>query len=72
VCEGVTIHISPRQQEIIAMLAEGVPVKCIGARLDPAITEHTVRMQVRLIADKLPGHEKPLLRILRWHFSKAA
>ncbi len=43
--------LTPREREILSMLAEGLPNKVIAARL--AISEHTVKTHLEAIFDKL-------------------
>jgi DNA-binding NarL/FixJ family response regulator len=43
--------LTPREREILSMLAEGLPNKLIAARL--AISEHTVKTHLEAIFDKL-------------------
>jgi DNA-binding NarL/FixJ family response regulator len=46
-----TPALTPREQEILAMLAEGLPNKSIAARL--GISDHTVKTHLEAIFDKL-------------------
>jgi DNA-binding CsgD family transcriptional regulator len=49
-------HLSARQQEVIALIAEGPPAKGIGARL--GIAEATVRNHIRAILLELGCHSQ--------------
>jgi DNA-binding NarL/FixJ family response regulator len=48
---GLPIHLSPREAEVLALLAEGAPNKAIARRLD--ISVHTVKFHVAAILVKL-------------------
>jgi DNA-binding NarL/FixJ family response regulator len=43
--------LTPREQEILGMLAEGLPNKAIASRL--GISDHTVKTHLEAIFDKL-------------------
>jgi DNA-binding NarL/FixJ family response regulator len=64
--------LSPRQEQIAALLAQGYSPKQIALRLTPAVTESTVRAQIHLAGHRLPGEGKPVLRIIRYDLSKTA
>jgi DNA-binding CsgD family transcriptional regulator len=49
--EGPTVHLSPREAEVLALLAEGAPNKVIARRLD--ISVHTAKFHVAAILVKL-------------------
>ena len=49
--EGPVIHLSPREAEVLALLAEGAPNKVIARRLD--ISVHTAKFHVAAILVKL-------------------
>jgi DNA-binding CsgD family transcriptional regulator len=51
-----TSNLTPRQQEVIELIAEGVPAKVIAARL--AIAEVTVRQHIRAILLELGCHSQ--------------
>lgn len=61
---------SKRQLDIMALLAEGHSASKVGGLLRPALKEATVRMEIRFIADKIPGESRPIVKILRWHFGQ--
>ena len=48
---AVTVPLTPREREVLALLAEGLANKAIAPRL--GITEHTVKAHVAAIYDKL-------------------
>lgn len=66
----MTIHLTPRQREIMQHLGDGVGIPEIALKM--CISPHTVRFQLRLIADKVPGESKPRHRILRWWFERVS
>lgn len=49
--ESPPVHLSPREAEVLALLAEGAPNKAIARRLD--ISVHTVKFHVAAILVKL-------------------
>jgi DNA-binding CsgD family transcriptional regulator len=49
-------HLTPRQQEVIELIAEGVPAKVIAARL--GVAEVTVRNHIRAILLELGCHSQ--------------
>lgn len=49
--ESVAVHLSPREAEVLALLAEGAPNKVIARRLD--ISVHTAKFHVAAILVKL-------------------
>jgi DNA-binding NarL/FixJ family response regulator len=51
-CDALT----PRQQQVLELLADGVPAKVIAARL--AVAEATVRNHIRAIRDALETHSQ--------------
>jgi PAS domain S-box-containing protein len=54
--EGPTPRLTPRQREILTLLAEGNPVKTVAYRL--GLTETTVRNHVRLLLLALDAHSQ--------------
>jgi DNA-binding NarL/FixJ family response regulator len=48
---GGTPRLTPREQEILAMLAEGLPNKAIASRL--GISDHTVKTHLEAVFEKL-------------------
>ncbi len=59
--------LTPREREVLGLLAEGVPAKMIARRL--GITEATVRNHIRMILLELDAHSQleALARARRWH-----
>jgi DNA-binding NarL/FixJ family response regulator len=53
---GPNLYLTPRQQEVIELIAEGVPAKVIAARL--GIAEVTVRNHIRAILLELGCHSQ--------------
>jgi DNA-binding NarL/FixJ family response regulator len=53
---GSPPQLTPRQREILCLLAEGVPVKTIAGRL--GLTEATVRNHIRLLFLALGAHSQ--------------
>ena len=53
---GPNSHLTPRQQEVIELIAEGVPAKVIATRL--GIAEVTVRNHIRAILLELGCHSQ--------------
>lgn len=53
---GPPPHLTPRQREILSLLAEGQPVKTISRRL--SLTEATVRNHVQLLFVALGAHSQ--------------
>jgi DNA-binding CsgD family transcriptional regulator len=53
---GPSSHLTPRQQEVIELIAEGVPAKVIAPRL--GIAEVTVRNHIRAILLQLGCHSQ--------------
>lgn len=51
-----------RQREVVALIAEGLTYRQIGARL--GIQDRTVRMHVEYIARTLSGRGPPLYRVI--------
>ena len=49
-------NLTPREREVLALLAEGLPNKAISDRLD--ITEHTVKFHVNAILGKLDAQSR--------------
>jgi DNA-binding NarL/FixJ family response regulator len=48
--------LTPRQQEVLGLLADGAPAKVIAARL--GLAEHTVRNHIRAILIALGSHSQ--------------
>ena len=53
---SVPARLSPRQRQVLALLAEGTPAREIAVRLD--LAEATVRNHIRLILRKLGCHSQ--------------
>lgn len=53
---GVRPLLTPRQQQVLVLLAEGVPAKVIAARLD--LAEATVRNHIRALLLELGAHSQ--------------
>ena len=49
-------ELTPRELEVLRLLAEGLPNKTIAHRLD--ISEHTVKFHVNSILSKLGAHSR--------------
>lgn len=64
------IRLTPREREVVKLLAVGCSQKVIGRRL--GIARGTVAMHVQRAADKLPGDTPPTHRILCWWFRQTA
>lgn len=54
--------LTPRQREVVALLREGLTAPEIAGRL--GISTATVRRHIEAIANKVPGPQKPIRRIL--------
>jgi DNA-binding NarL/FixJ family response regulator len=74
----MTLRLTPRLEEVAAMVAMGWSSKRIAKTLlthDPrtgnkrCLSARTVDAYIVQIARKLPGAEKPRLKIMRWYFS---
>jgi DNA-binding NarL/FixJ family response regulator len=52
----VPIPLTPRQQQVLGLLADGVPAKVIATRL--GVTEATVRNHIRAILAALETHSQ--------------
>jgi two-component system nitrate/nitrite response regulator NarL len=50
------VRLSPRQRQVLGLLAEGTPAREIATRLD--LAEATVRNHIRLILRKLGCHSQ--------------
>ena len=61
--------LSPRQQQVAALVAEGLSNKAIARKLE--LSYGTVRQYVVRIAKKLPGDGPPRWRIMAWHFRRS-
>lgn len=56
------VRMTPREQEVVGLIAEGLSNKQIAARL--ALSEHTVKSHVRNVMEKLALHTR--LQIAAW------
>ncbi len=56
--------LSPRQQQIAALLAEGMTAKGVGRTL--GISRDTVWVQVKRAARRIPGEGSARIRLVRW------
>jgi DNA-binding NarL/FixJ family response regulator len=59
-----------RQLKIIALVAQGHSASKVAGMLNPVVKEPTVRMEIRFIADKIPGDSRPVVKIMRWFYSQ--
>lgn len=66
----MSARLTDKEQQVATLLAEGVTVPAIAERL--FMSPHTVRFHIRIISAKIPGEGKPLVRILRWYYGRAA
>ena len=57
---------TPRQREIISLLAEGLSYKEIGARI--GITRRTVDNHVTYARQRMALGNKPQLELVSWHY----
>lgn len=53
---SVPVVLTPRQQQVLGLLADGVPAKAIAIRL--AVSEATVRNHIRAILVALESHSQ--------------
>jgi DNA-binding NarL/FixJ family response regulator len=53
---GSAVTLTPRQQEVLGLLGEGVPAKVIAARL--GVAEVTVRNHIRAVLAALETHSQ--------------
>ena len=56
--------LTPREREVAALVAKGLPAKRIASTL--GIAENTVRAHIRHAAERLPGDAPPIRRIAVW------
>lgn len=63
--------LTPRQQQIVPMVADGLTYREIGIRL--GIAPGTVRQHITLLVNRLPHpHLRPKDRIVRYHIGRDA
>jgi DNA-binding CsgD family transcriptional regulator len=58
----IGIQLTPRQRDVVALLAEGLTCPRIARRL--GISVRTVHAHVRVIAARLTGSQPPIRRIV--------
>ena len=56
------MRLTRRQREVVALVRAGLTAKEIALRL--RIAPATVRKHIEAVADKLPGHQPPIRRIM--------
>jgi DNA-binding NarL/FixJ family response regulator len=61
------MELSPRQTEIAALVARGLPDKVIAAKTD--LTIDAVRFHIQTAATKLPGEGSPRHKLTLWFFN---
>lgn len=59
-----------RQNQIIQLVVDGKSNKAIAKEL--ALSIKTVEVYVQRIAVRIDGDGKPRIKIIRWHYSRAA
>jgi DNA-binding NarL/FixJ family response regulator len=58
------LHLSPREREVVDLVAQGMMQKQIADRL--GIAPGTVSVYVSRVGRKLPGADTPMRKILRF------
>lgn len=56
------VKLSPRQMDVTALVARGIPDKQIAARL--GLSVRTVQMHIEIAASKIHGPESPRNRLM--------
>lgn len=64
-----TVTLTPKQQEVAALVAAGLTNAQVARRLNCSV--HTVRAHLRVIALRLPGPQRLRYRIYEWASSAA-
>jgi DNA-binding NarL/FixJ family response regulator len=59
--------LTPREQEIAALVAKGMPTKRIAATL--GVAERTVKAHIHNAAQRIGGDTSPRHRLTIWFFS---
>jgi DNA-binding NarL/FixJ family response regulator len=64
--QQVMYQITPRELDVLRLLAEGLPNKIIADRLQ--ISEHTVKFHVNALMEKLQAQSRTeaVVRAIRW------
>lgn len=64
--EVPTSALTPREREVLELVARGLRYKQVATRLDIAIP--TVKAHVASIAKKVPGRSRPLVKLTRYYY----
>lgn len=62
------VRLSPREQQIAQLMAEGLSYGEIAVRI--GWKGHNVRTAAHRMASRLPGEGSPVVRILRWWYTR--
>lgn len=64
------IHLSPRQWQVVALVAEAKSNKAIARNL--GISVKRVEACISVACERIPGDGAPRHKIMRWWFTRAA